>query len=38
MRLVDTSGNSELKKEREALETEARELTYIFGSIVTKSG
>jgi four helix bundle protein len=37
LRLVDTNGNSELEKEREALETEARELTHIFGSIVTKS-
>ena len=37
LRLVDTGGNSELEKEREALENEARELTHIFGSIVTKS-
>ena len=28
---------SELEQEREALEAEARELTHIFGSIVTKS-
>ena len=37
LRLVDTGGNSELEQERKALETEARELTHIFGSIVTKS-
>ncbi|MHC4706672.1 MAG: four helix bundle protein [Planctomycetota bacterium] len=38
LRLVDTSGNSDLKQTREALEGEARELTHIFGAIVTKSG
>ncbi len=37
LRLVDTAGKSELEKEREALEAEARELTHIFGSIITKS-
>ena len=37
LRLVDTGGKSELEQEREALESEARELTHIFGSIVTKS-
>ena len=37
LRLVDTSDNSELEQERQALENEARELTHIFGSIVTKS-
>jgi four helix bundle protein len=37
LRLVDTTGNSELEQEREALEAEACELTHIFGSIVTKS-
>jgi len=37
LRLVDTSGNRELEQERKELEDEARELTHIFGSIVTKS-
>ena len=37
LRLVDTGDNSELEQERQALENEARELTHIFGSIVTKS-
>ena len=37
LRLVDTGGNSEIERERETLEAEARELTHIFGSIVTKS-
>ena len=37
LRLVDTCENSELEKERKALEKEATELTHIFGSIVTKS-
>ena len=37
LRLVDIGGKSELELEREALEAEARELTHIFGSIVTKS-
>ena len=37
LRLVDTDGDSELEKERVALEGEAGELTHIFGSIVTKS-
>ena len=38
LRLVDTDSRNELEKERETLENEARELTHIFGSIVTKSG
>jgi four helix bundle protein len=37
LRLVDTGGNSELEQERDALASEAGELTHIFGSIVTKS-
>jgi len=37
LRLIDVGSNGELEQEREALETEARELTHIFGSIVTKS-
>jgi four helix bundle protein len=37
LRLIDTGG-SELEKEGKALENEARELTHIFGAIVTKSG
>ena len=37
LRLVDTCENSELEKERLSLENEARELTHIFGSIITKS-
>jgi len=36
LRLIDTDSKSELEKDREALENEARELTHIFGSIVTK--
>lgn len=37
LRLVDTGGKNDLEKEGESLEAEARELTHIFGSIVTKS-
>jgi four helix bundle protein len=37
LRLIDTSGDNGLAQERDALENEARELTHIFGSIVTKS-
>lgn len=37
LRLVDTGGKGELVQEREDLIAEARELTHIFGSIVTKS-
>jgi four helix bundle protein len=36
LRLIDVDGNGELEKERDILENEAQELTYIFGSIVTK--
>jgi len=38
LRLVDSDGNIGLEQERTALENEARELTHIFGAIVTKSG
>jgi four helix bundle protein len=37
LRLIDTDGAAELEDERKSLETEASELTKIFGSIVTKS-
>ena len=37
LRLIDTSENAELEKEKGTLENEACELTHIFGSIVTKS-
>ena len=37
LRLISTNGNNELEKERHYLENEAKELTHIFGSIVTKS-
>jgi four helix bundle protein len=37
LRLIDTDSKDELEKQRKALENEARELTHIFGSIVTKS-
>jgi four helix bundle protein len=37
LRLIDTGSEGELEQERKALESEARELTHIFGSIVTKS-
>ena len=37
LRLIDTGGNGALEQERKVLENEARELTHIFGSIVTKS-
>ena len=37
LRLVDTNKDNELEKERLSLENEARELTHIFGSIITKS-
>ena len=37
LRLVDTSRAAELEDERKTLETEAGELTRIFGAIVTKS-
>ena len=38
LKLIDTTGDSELEKEGRTLENEARELTHIFGAIVTKSG
>ena len=37
LRLIDTGGKTEIEKERESLENEARELTHIFGAILTKS-
>ncbi|MBN1804935.1 MAG: four helix bundle protein [Sedimentisphaerales bacterium] len=37
LRLIDTGGKAEIEKERDFLGNEARELTHIFGSIVTKS-
>lgn len=37
LRLIDIGGKTEIEKERDTLENEARELTHIFGSIVTKS-
>ena len=37
LRLIDTCDNDELERKREALKNEARELTHIFGSIITKS-
>lgn len=37
-RLVDTNNDSELEKEWRELQTEAHELTCIFGSIITKNG
>jgi four helix bundle protein len=37
LRLIDTDNKDELEKQRVVLENEARELTHIFGSIVTKS-
>ena len=37
LRLIDTNDKDELEKQRKALVNEARELTHIFGSIVTKS-
>ena len=37
LKLIDTVENKELEQERKVLENEARELTLIFGAIVTKS-
>ena len=37
LRLIDTGGKPEIEKERASLENEARELTHIFGAILTKS-
>jgi four helix bundle protein len=36
LKLIDVN-NSDLEHERELLQTEAKELTHIFGAIVTKS-
>ena len=36
-RLINTGGKAEIEKERNSLENEARELTHIFGAILTKS-
>ena len=37
LRLINTNEEGKLEKERQNLENEAKELTHIFGSIVTKS-
>jgi four helix bundle protein len=37
LKLVDTSGNENLERERMNLVQEANELTHIFGAIITKS-
>ena len=37
LRLIDTGGKAEIEKERGSVENEARELTHIFGAILTKS-
>ena len=37
LRLVDTSGKAELKKERDSLIREATELMNIFGAILQKT-
>ncbi|MBN1788637.1 MAG: four helix bundle protein [Sedimentisphaerales bacterium] len=37
LQLVNTDGKNDLEQEKHALQEEARELTHIFGSIVTKS-
>lgn len=34
--LIDVNNNNGLGRERELLQTEAKELTHIFGAIVTK--
>jgi len=36
LKLIDVGNKKELEQNRKALETEAKELTHIFGSIVTK--
>lgn len=36
LKLIDVSNNTGLERERELLQTEAKELTHIFGAIVTK--
>ncbi len=37
LKLVNIDGKKEIEQERNVLENEARELTHIFGAIVTKS-
>ena len=37
LRLLDTGDNDDLESQRAALIQEAKELTHIFGSIITKS-
>ena len=37
LKLVNIDGDKELEQDRKVLENEARELTHIFGAIVTKS-
>jgi four helix bundle protein len=37
LRLIDLDGKSGIEEEREVLAQEAKELTYIFGSILQKS-
>ena len=37
LRLIDIGDQGQLENERKKLETEAKELTHIFGAIVTKS-
>lgn len=38
LRLLDVNGNAALRARRDALVQEAKELTHIFGAIVSKSG
>ena len=37
LRLINIDGNDELEQQKQNLENEAKELTHIFGAIVTKS-
>lgn len=37
LKLIDVEGNPELEREIKVLQKEAKELTHIFGAIVTKS-
>jgi len=37
LRLINVNDNDGLEQERQNLENEAKELTHIFGSIITKS-
>jgi len=37
LRLLDTGSRNNIEQERQGLENEARELTHIFGAIVTKN-